>query len=72
MHPLGARGRGGGRVTPYYEDDAVTIYHGDCREVLTEYTLDVVVSDPPYPNNAAHFIGDIQAAYDFCSMFTAK
>ena len=21
-------------MTPYYEQDGVTIYHGDCREVL--------------------------------------
>ena len=32
---------------PYYEDDSVTIYHGDCREVLP-VGGDLVLSDPPY------------------------
>jgi DNA modification methylase len=36
-------------MRPYYEDDAVTIYHGDCREILpTLPPVDLVLTDPPY------------------------
>lgn len=36
---------------PYYEDEAVTIYNADCREVLPELereSVDLVLTDPPY------------------------
>ncbi len=34
---------------PYYNDDTVTIYHGDCREILPHLpNVDAVVTDPPY------------------------
>jgi len=36
----------------YYKDKWVTIYHGDCREVLPslDCKVDLVLTDPPYPN----------------------
>ncbi len=34
----------------YYQDDSVTIYHGDCREILPSLEpVDLVLTDPPYP-----------------------
>lgn len=38
-------------MTPYYEDDMVTLWHGDCRQVMSELgeaSVDAIVTDPPY------------------------
>jgi site-specific DNA-methyltransferase (adenine-specific) len=35
-------------MTPYYSHAGITIYHGDCRDILPQVTADVVVTDPPY------------------------
>jgi site-specific DNA-methyltransferase (adenine-specific) len=38
-------------MTPYYEQDGIVIYHGDCREVLPTLapaSFNLVVTSPPY------------------------
>ena len=36
-------------MKPYYEHAGITIYHGDCREILpTLPKADLVLTDPPY------------------------
>jgi DNA modification methylase len=34
---------------PYYEDSAITLYHGDMREIMPQLEMvDMVFTDPPY------------------------
>jgi DNA modification methylase len=49
-------------VIPYYDDGTCVIYHGDCREIIDGLEFDLIVTDPPYPNNAGHFDAGIAAA----------
>lgn len=37
-------------MKPYYDEGGITIYHGDCREVLPTFIspFDLVLVDPPY------------------------
>jgi len=35
-------------MKPYYEASGITIFHGDCREVLPTIEFDWINTDPPY------------------------
>jgi site-specific DNA-methyltransferase (adenine-specific) len=42
-------------VTPYYEHGGITIYHGDCLDVvasLPDETVRAVITDPPFSSGA--------------------
>lgn len=59
--PRGILGKG--RMDkPYYQDEWVTIYHGDCREILPKLPkVDLVLTDPPYGEGFG-FLGDTTPA----------
>jgi site-specific DNA-methyltransferase (adenine-specific) len=45
-------------VKPYYDVDGITIYHGDCREILPQLEpVDSVITDPVWPNAAPDLRG---------------
>lgn len=49
-----------------------TLHHGDCLEILPSIaaaSVDAVVTDPPYPNKAGHFVDGIEAAIEFMRRF---
>lgn len=46
-------------LKPYYEDQHVTLYHGDSREIIPQLTekVDLILTDPPY-SSGGMFRGD--------------
>lgn len=48
-------------MKPYYSDSYVTIYHGDCREILpTLEKVDLVLTSPPFNLGDIHHTGNIR------------
>lgn len=61
-------------MKPYYQHAGITIYHGDCREILPQLEFDVLCSDPPYgishPTNYAERRRDnLAACTDFAPVY---
>jgi DNA modification methylase len=53
--------------TPFYQDEAVCIYHGDCREVLPLLgPVSHVITDPPYGIGFSEYVShdDKPSEYD--------
>lgn len=59
-------------MKPYYDEDGITIYCGDCREILpTLAPVDLVLTDPPF-NAGKNFANDALAPIEFrafCNRF---
>ena len=54
-------------MKPYYQDEYVTIYHGDSMELLPCITFDVVITDPPYGTGCAPRGGKTTGSIDLAS-----
>lgn len=56
-------------MKPYYEYGGITIYHGDCREILPPLVgIDLLLTDPPYGNEHCLRFGSrgrLAAAQDY-------
>lgn len=44
-------------MRPYYQESGVTIYHGDCREILPRLQAECVITDPVWPNSSDKLVG---------------
>ena len=40
-------------MDPYYDEDGITIFHGDARDIVPRLTWDVAITDPPFGVNEA-------------------
>jgi site-specific DNA-methyltransferase (adenine-specific) len=57
-------------VQPYYDQDGITIYHGDCREVLPQLEpIELIATDPPYNLGRQYGTGtdDNRSSADFAA-----
>jgi site-specific DNA-methyltransferase (adenine-specific) len=68
-----------GKMKPYYSHNGITIYHGDCLDIMPHLEpVDLVLTDPPYgvTQNTWDRIEKTKAAFDFlmpCSLvFTCQ
>lgn len=55
-------------MKPYYDKDGITIYHGDCRDLLQGLEqVDCIVTDPVWPNASRSGLVGSEAPYTLFS-----
>lgn len=59
-------------MKPYYQDDAVTIYHGDCREILPHLPRGVLITDPVWPGATVEMPGSDRPSELFAEMWKSR
>ena len=47
-------------MKPFYEEDGITIYHGDAREILPQLRAESIITDPIWPGLRDAFPASMQ------------
>ena len=58
-------------ITPYYSRDGITLYLGDCREILTDLELEAIITDPTWPGASVKIAGQENPYQLFAEMCQA-
>lgn len=58
-------------MKPYFEQDGVTLYHGDAREIIPTIEAQSMIVDPPWPDAEAAIIGVERARELFAEICAA-
>lgn len=63
-----------GLPKPYYHDEraGITIYHGDCREILPYVAADAIITDPVWPGATLELVGSDRPELLFKEMWKSS